>query len=293
MDSDSTKSTTEEKFFEKKGRKRKIIDKIVIEQNSDDDFLFINENNVDEINIDNHNNKEKPLKKRKNNFKKISSNDSSSVQSFLYTTSHTQENRDDSIISINEIESEIQYKPNKHLIKKAYQKKENNLQLCIEIPIISPRDRNFGRLNKVYSYIFYDEVLNNKKIRWKIHLTKISGWVAVGICYKEVAKLNYTSKAINIQNPYNHGSFLVTSDNTLINCINYDQNNMYYKCCPTLKEGNTINCFFSHTQGELVISHFDEYVCLSQIESSNKNFTLVPCAIVSDLTDIIEFENFK
>lgn len=286
MDSDSTKSTTVEKYFAKKDKKKKVVDKIVIEQSIDDDFLFFSENNVHEISVDIHK-KKNPIIKRKNYYNKIKSNKSSSVFSSLYTTSQTEENSDDSNISIKEIDKE---KQNKQLIKKV---KTENLQLCIEIPTISPKNRNLQQLNKVYSYVFYNEVLNNKKIKWKVRLTKISGWVAIGICYKEVAKMKYSNKSINIQNPYNHGSFLVTSDNTLINCINYDQNNMYYKCSPSLKEGNIINCFFSSTQGELVVSHFDEYVCLSQIESSNKNFTLVPCAIVSDLSDIIEFENFK
>lgn len=134
--------------------------------------------------------------------------------------------------------------------------------------------------------------INQKNCSWTVSFIKLFQFTCVGVCYKEIVKAKY-SKGIphKVDPSFHHGSFLITSESRLINCLNHAQNNLYYKYVPQLKEGSKIFFRFNSKRNELLVKSGDDVICLFDVRNRDVKYTLVPCAVVSSVDDIVEFSD--
>ena len=134
--------------------------------------------------------------------------------------------------------------------------------------------------------------INQKNCSWTVSFIKLFQYTCVGVCYKEIVKAKYSKDIPHKVDPsFHHGSFLITSESSLINCLNHDQNNLYYQYVPQIKEGSKIFFRFNSKTNELLVKSGDDVICLFDVRNLDVKYTLVPCAVVSSVDDIVEFSD--
>lgn len=140
---------------------------------------------------------------------------------------------------------------------------------------------------------FYDYLLNDKDISWKVKLHKIENNIALGIC-----SLNK-----NNSNPIYHEdyeeifqkrSYLLENGQIILNCNNKNENNFYDVSLPEYYQGEIVSFKYSAKERTLKIYNEKFDVILTDISQFEADSKLVPCFVVkNENLNQIEFYDFQ
>ena len=140
---------------------------------------------------------------------------------------------------------------------------------------------------------FYDYLLNDKDISWKVKLHKIENNIALGIC-----SLNK-----NNSNPIYHEdyeeifqkrSYLLENGQIILNCNNKNENNFYDVSLPEYYQGEIVSFKYSAKESTLKIYNEKFDVILTDISQFEEDSKLVPCFVVkNENLNQIEFYDFQ
>ena len=155
-----------------------------------------------------------------------------------------------------------------------------------------------------FTYLFHPTILNNKKVQWEVKINNLSGWLAFGICVKEIQENIYGAGGIGIKrnekySRLGHGCFMITSDKKKINFLNADENRAEFKNIPNMKSGDKFICQYTPKFEKLKIYKSTQphnEITLTKIKffkNEIDSISLVPCILVSSPSDEVEFDNFS
>jgi len=177
-----------------------------------------------------------------------------------------------------------------YLEEEAKMKNESQLvfdqkNISNKINIISENRISVCKCNNLENIIsMIDYPLNNPKriYRWKIRLIKVTGWIAIGICYKEtVISNNY--KFVFGKNIINsHGVFVFSLNGYKWNTSVKNEDNQ--KTCNfpkiNLEENNEVQLEYNPTN-KLLLFNYGNYQAKLKYINADGTKTILPCVIMA------------
>ena len=149
------------------------------------------------------------------------------------------------------------------------------------------------------SYVFYKQCINHKNAYWEVKLTSVRNRISIGVCYIDIIYSNYiTNTTTNASS--SHGSFLLSSDNYRYNCMNASQDNKCFKIGFDFYKGDVFILEYIAISSLLLIRKKGapiEIVLPNVYSSPPKKgedcYYLVPCVLLSEMTDRVEMLNVR
>ena len=147
------------------------------------------------------------------------------------------------------------------------------------------------------SYVFYKQCINHKNAYWEVKLTSVRNRVSIGVCYIDVIYANCMANACA-----SHGSFLLSSDNYRYNCMNVSQDNKRFKVGFDFYKGDVFVLEYIAISSLLLIRKKgasteivlpNVYSAPPKAESEEHGYYLVPCVLLSEMTDRVEMLNVR
>jgi hypothetical protein len=140
-----------------------------------------------------------------------------------------------------------------------------------------------GSVKKEHKFVLTCTGINNRNCEWGVKINKITGWLGVGICIKELVisnKLRFSEYKSNFQ----HGTYMISSNGYIWNTNNPEENNTFLQSCPKFQAGDTIRFKFEPERKYLSFAIFNKDGSkifssrLTKVECA-REVTLVPCAV--------------
>lgn len=145
-----------------------------------------------------------------------------------------------------------------------------------------------------HRFALANNVLNNTNCEWVVKIKRLSGWMGIGVCLKELVISNKFKLTATRQN-FIHGTFLISSNNYIWNSNNYEENDKMLPDCPKLKTGDEIHFKYEYKKETLEFTitnpHYPEQSytkTLTEISHPKGNY-LVPCVVFLSLNDEVVF----
>ena len=139
-----------------------------------------------------------------------------------------------------------------------------------------------------HKFVFGSTFLNDKTKEWKITIKNFKNWAGIGICFRDNVIVNKFRFAAAIPN-FSHGCFLVSLNGYSWNALNSNENNKLIKDFPSLKPGDEVMVKYNCITNDLTfnfINHGFKY----KISDINSTHVIVPCAVLLNNEDELEFE---
>jgi hypothetical protein len=140
-----------------------------------------------------------------------------------------------------------------------------------------------------HRYAFITMNLGLKEKEWRITMTKLSTWMALGVCYKENVIENKYRFATSV-NFANHAIFGISTNGYKWNYNNPSENNTTLENFPILRSGDWIQFRYLPSLKELHMNIANKYQCiLTQVILPVKG-SLVPCVVFLNNNDEVIVE---
>lgn len=149
------------------------------------------------------------------------------------------------------------------------------------------------------SYVFYKQCINHKNAYWEVKLTSVRNRISIGVCYIDIIYSNYITNSND--DTLSHGSFLLSSDNYRYNCMNASQDNKYFKIGFDFYKGDIFileyiaisSLLLIRKKGGSSIEIVLPNVYSSPPQKGEHCYYLVPCVLLSEMTDRVEMLNVR
>ena len=144
-------------------------------------------------------------------------------------------------------------------------------------------------IKNMHKFVLTNMILNKGNATWTLIINKRSGWMAFGVCIREIVRDNGYIFAVPKGSPT--GCFLLSSNCYLWNTNHKNENNIPYIKQTKIGSGTIVNFIYNCEKKELEISIGEDYkVLLSNVTAPEGNY-LVPCAVLMAFEDEVNFTN--
>ncbi len=128
-----------------------------------------------------------------------------------------------------------------------------------------------------HTYVFTSMKLSStKKTKWKCTLLHYSNWIALGLCDKKQV-LSNKMKFYSSRKGFNHGSYLISTNNYIWNCKNPKENNICISL-PHIEDGDVFYFEYDPIEKSLLISTTSFTKKLTGVEPISDE-KLTPCMV--------------
>lgn len=167
-------------------------------------------------------------------------------------------------------------------------KEINNTSLMIDLSQEIPKKKM-----PQFKMGFYDYILNDKDISWKVKLHKIENNIALGICSLNKDNSNPIYHE-DYEEIFQKRSYLLENGQIILNCNNTNENNFYDVSLPEYYQGEIVNFKYSSKDNTLKIFNEKFDVTLTNISYFENDSKLIPCFVIkNENLNQIEFYDFQ